>query len=266
MNALKSGLYASPLLVKTEFYSEDEGALREREAQLRAQFCPEGGLEEMCIQQILFHYQCIHRANAYETGCLEIDPLIYGEQLSEVQIKLRDEIETTVRNLELQKTFLADLESIQDMDLWDFDNGEIDYINTHGGLRISPEDEEAWHRSEKLCKWLFFVRGKLGWTDHFIHSLLVQLRREAYASAESKLDELRSALRRETESVAEQRRNAAPKRLLVDPETFEKIERSRSSHLKHLHRAVEMLMKLQAFGIQKKRLEGVPLLLESRSN
>ncbi|MCX6141801.1 MAG: hypothetical protein NTZ35_01140, partial [Ignavibacteriales bacterium] len=61
MNAVKFGLYSTALLIKTEFYSEDAESLRMREEELRAQFCPESGVEEMCIQQILFHYQCLNR-------------------------------------------------------------------------------------------------------------------------------------------------------------------------------------------------------------
>jgi hypothetical protein len=54
-----------------------------------------------------------------------------------------------------------------------------------------------------------------------------------------------------TASLGELKNSFVQQFLLVNPETFGKIERSRTSHSKHLQRAIETLMKFQVFRIQK---------------
>jgi hypothetical protein len=250
-NSLKWGIFSGKVLVKTEFYAEDEEALLMREEELRAQFCPEGGLEEMCIQQILFHYQCLNRTNVYEVGCVEAQVREGEKKCTQDGILLKRAIERKIEELQVQQRRLADLNCRGVVDLSSLSECDLDCIMKRAKHMMNGHNNDALLSAQKNHNLAGFLHAAFGWDGKIIQTFLVKEVEGVIAEMESELSGLRSDLMVITASLGELKNSFVQQFLLVNPETFGKIERSRTSHSKHLQRAIETLMKFQVFRIQK---------------
>jgi len=256
MNAMKFGLYSTQLLIKTEFYSEDEESLRLREEELRAQFCPEGAVEQMYMQRILFHQQGFNRTNAYEVGCLRA-------QLDQWAIDCRNELTVLQREIGQKESDLKDrlerlkvLTSNPKLDQNQVTDLETEYLMERAERQISCRDLLVKIRPEDFEKLYCFVVDRLKWNHEAIRAMLITHIKQVILKIEGEMSDQRSVLQAKTESLGERLSGGDQQLLLVDPEKYARIERSRSSHAKGMERSLEMLMKLQAFRIQKKRYDG----------
>jgi len=266
MNALKSGLYSSQMLIKTEFYSEDEESFRMRESELREQFCPEGGLEEMYIQKILFHHQGLIRTNAYEVGCLTTQLRQWASDAKNELISLQKEIDQKEKELETSRKRLEQLTHNQQPDSKSITTSETEYLANIAKRALRIRGEDCSSDLEDTSEVLAVLTVDLDWDEKSICSALITHSKEVIANMPSQLSTLRLALQATIELLPERMNSGYQQLLLVDSDVFARIERSRSSHSKHLQRAIDMLMRLQAFRIQKKRFGGAPLQVAESPN
>lgn len=251
-NSTKSGLYAGPPLIKTEYYSEDAETLRRRAKKLRAYYDPEGEAEERCILEILYYDQCLERAKMYEVGRIESglrrNEKSCKSELTPLQAEIDvDELELQdfrKRRQELSKCEVLDPDKLSDI--------ETHHLIDHAMCMLDNLDQAALNRATKLDKLFHFLREQFGWDAEKVCAILVTYLDGYIVVCETELSEVRSELNTKTASLADRIKRDAPQFLLVDSDTFEKIERARSAYSKHLQQATEMLLKQQAARLQKK--------------
>ncbi|MCX6141695.1 MAG: hypothetical protein NTZ35_00600, partial [Ignavibacteriales bacterium] len=135
---------------------------------------------------------------------------------------------------------------------------EIEYIVEHAMSKLDRILQMGLELAHSQGKAVQFLQKHLRGFEATIGSIRIQYREELISDIRRQLSEQRS--------LAEYLKASTSDHLMVDPESFQKIERSRSSHSRHMQRNIETLMKLQAFRIQKKRLDGGPFSVGGGSN
>ena len=265
-NATKSGLFSSQLLIKTKIYSEDEETFRRREEDLRAQLCPEGFLEESCIERILYYSRRLDHTNMYEVGWLEAELRVREAHRVAELTALQDELDQKERLLQDIRRRREEVISCESLDPEKLSDAETNHLWERAESEVDDQDRAALGIAAKLNKLIFFGCDKLGWDVEKVRTMLATNLDGLIAEFESELSADRSFVQAEAKELADGIKTDAPHHLLVEPAMFESIERARSSFSKKLQRETETLIKLQAFRLQKMRLESMPLQLEDRTN
>ena len=265
MNAVKSGLYSRQMLIKTEFYSEDEEALRQLESALREQLCPEGAMEEIYMHQILIYNQRLMHAAAYEAGRLSEQLQKWGAGCKKELVTLQNDIERMEKELGTLQKRLETLTQNHALEWDDLTESETEYLLARVRSRLGLRESMDWSLDKEGTQLFEFLWSQLSLDVHRTRPLLIKHLEGVKSKVEATLSELHSELEAKTESLSERLSHGAQQLLILDNETYATIERSRNSDFKHLKIATEMLMKFQAFRLQKKRLEEVPFN-ESQEN